>query len=80
MPEKSKRKLIYNSEFIGPKRHIRILNNKSITKANILIFIKLKIKKMYFIIIIYNKYFKVINLIYLKFIFIKDYRFLIVFS
>jgi hypothetical protein len=35
---------------------------------------------MYFIIIIYNKYFKVINLFYFKFIFIKDYRFLIIFS
>jgi hypothetical protein len=35
---------------------------------------------MRFIIIIYNKYFKIIGLINLKFIFIKDYKFLVIFS
>jgi hypothetical protein len=30
MPGKNKGKLIYNSEFIDPKRYIRILNNKGI--------------------------------------------------
>jgi hypothetical protein len=30
MPGKSKEKLIYNSEFIGLKKYIRILNNKGI--------------------------------------------------
>ena len=30
MPGKSKERLIYDSEFIGPKRHIRVLNNKGI--------------------------------------------------
>ena len=30
MPEKNKKRLIYNSEFIDPKGYIRILNNKGI--------------------------------------------------
>jgi hypothetical protein len=30
MPGKSKERLIYDSEFIGPKGHIRIPNNKGI--------------------------------------------------
>jgi hypothetical protein len=30
MPGKSKGRLIHDSEFIGPKRHIRIPNNKDI--------------------------------------------------
>jgi hypothetical protein len=30
MPEKNKKRLIYNSEFIELKRYIRILNNKGI--------------------------------------------------
>jgi hypothetical protein len=30
MPGKSKGRLIHNSEFIGPKGHIKILNNKGI--------------------------------------------------
>jgi hypothetical protein len=30
MPEKSKERLIYDSEFIGPERYIKILNNKGI--------------------------------------------------
>ena len=30
MPGKSKRRLIYNSEFIGSKKYIRVLNNKGI--------------------------------------------------
>jgi hypothetical protein len=34
MPEKSKEKLIYNSEFIGYKGYIRILNNKGIFISN----------------------------------------------
>jgi hypothetical protein len=31
MPGKSKERLIYESEFIGPKGYIRILNNKDIS-------------------------------------------------
>jgi len=34
MLEKNKGRLIYNSEFIGPKEYIRILNNKSIFISN----------------------------------------------
>jgi hypothetical protein len=34
MPEKSKEKLIYNSKFIGPKKYIRVLNNKGIFISN----------------------------------------------
>jgi hypothetical protein len=30
MPGKSKGRLIYDSEFVGPNGHIRILNNKGI--------------------------------------------------
>jgi hypothetical protein len=30
MPEKSKGRLIYDSEFIRPEGHIRVLNNKGI--------------------------------------------------
>jgi hypothetical protein len=30
MPGKNKGRLIYNSEFVGPKEYIRILNNKGI--------------------------------------------------
>jgi hypothetical protein len=30
MPGKSKERLIYDSEFVGPKRYIRVLNNKGI--------------------------------------------------
>jgi hypothetical protein len=30
MPRKNKERLIYNSKFIGPKGHIRVLNNKGI--------------------------------------------------
>jgi len=30
MPGKSKERLIYNSEFVGPERYIRVLNNKGI--------------------------------------------------
>ena len=30
MPEKSKERLIYDSEFIRPKGYIRVLNNKGI--------------------------------------------------
>jgi hypothetical protein len=30
MPGKSKERLIHDSEFVSPKRHIRILNNKDI--------------------------------------------------
>jgi hypothetical protein len=30
MPGKSKERLIHDSEFIGPKKYIRILNNKGI--------------------------------------------------
>jgi hypothetical protein len=30
MPEKSKGRLIHDSEFIGPEGHIRISNNKGI--------------------------------------------------
>jgi hypothetical protein len=35
---------------------------------------------MYYIIVIYNKNFKIINTINLKFIIIKDYKFLIIFN
>ena len=34
MPGKNKERLIYNSEFIGPKRYIRVLNNKGIFILN----------------------------------------------
>ena len=34
MPGKSKERLIYNSEFIGPKGYIRVLNNKGIFIPN----------------------------------------------
>ena len=30
MPGKSKERLIYDSKFVGPKGHIRVLNNKGI--------------------------------------------------
>jgi hypothetical protein len=30
MPGKSKGRLIYNSKFVGPEGHIRVLNNKGI--------------------------------------------------
>jgi hypothetical protein len=30
MPGKSKGRLIHDSEFVGPKGHIRVLNNKGI--------------------------------------------------
>jgi hypothetical protein len=30
MPGKNKGRLIYDSEFVGPKGHIRVLNNKGI--------------------------------------------------
>jgi hypothetical protein len=30
MPGKSKGRLIYDSEFVGPKGYIRVLNNKGI--------------------------------------------------
>jgi hypothetical protein len=30
MPKKNKKRLIYNSEFIGLKKYIKILNNKDI--------------------------------------------------
>jgi hypothetical protein len=59
--------ILYKSYFI-----IFYIKNK-IIRINIFIFIELELKNIYFIIIIYNKYFKVINLINLKSIFIKDY-------
>ena len=34
MPEKNKRKLFHDSEFLGFKKYIRILNNKSIFISN----------------------------------------------
>jgi hypothetical protein len=34
MPGKNKEKLIYNSEFMGPKKYIKILNNKGIFISN----------------------------------------------
>ena len=34
MPEKNKERLIHDSEFIGPKEYIRILNNKGIFILN----------------------------------------------
>ena len=34
MLEKSKERLIHDSEFIGPKGYIRILNNKGIFISN----------------------------------------------
>jgi hypothetical protein len=30
MPGKSKERLVYDSEFVGPKEYIRVLNNKGI--------------------------------------------------
>jgi hypothetical protein len=30
MPGKNKGRLIYNSEFVSPERHIRVSNNKGI--------------------------------------------------
>ena len=66
--------ILYKNYFI--KFYIK---NK-IIKANIFIFIKPEFKRIYFIIIIYNKYFKVIGLIDLKSIPIKDYEFLVIFN
>ena len=34
MPGKNKRKLIHDSEFLGLKKYIRILNNKGIFISN----------------------------------------------
>ena len=55
------------------------IKNKAI-KANILILIEPELKRTRFTIIIYNKYLKIISLIDLKSISIKDYKFLIIFS
>ena len=66
--------ILYKSYFI--KFYTK---NKAI-KANILIFIEPEFKRMHFAIIIYNKYLKIIGLIDLKSISIKDYKFLVIFS
>jgi hypothetical protein len=49
-------------------------------RAYILISIELELKRTCFTIIVYNKYLKVIGLIDLKLVFIKGYKFLVIFS
>ena len=49
-------------------------------RANIFISIEPELKRMRFTIIIYNKYLKIIGLIDLKSVSIKDYKFLLIFS
>jgi hypothetical protein len=66
--------ILYNKFFI--KFYIK---NK-IINIYILIIIKLKLKRIYYVIVTYNKNFKIINIINFKFIIIKDYKFLIIFN
>jgi hypothetical protein len=47
---------------------------------SVLVFVKIELKKTYFIIIINNKYLNIISIYYFKFIIIKGNKFLIISS
>jgi hypothetical protein len=66
--------ILYNSYFI------EFYTKDKAIRAYILISIELELKRIYLIIIIYNKYLKIIGLISLELIPIKGYKFLVIFS
>jgi hypothetical protein len=73
--------LFFNIVYILYKGYfIKFYTKDKAIRANILISIEPELERIYFAIIIYNKYFKIISLIDLKSVFIKDYKFLVIFS
>ena len=59
---------------------IEFYTKDEVIRAYVLISIESKLKKMRLVIIIHNKYLKIIGLIDLKLIPIKGYKFLVIFS
>jgi len=66
--------ILYNSYFV------EFYTKNEAIRAYILISIELELKKTCLIIIIYNKYLKIIDLIDLKLIPIEGYKLLVIFS
>jgi len=66
--------ILYDSYFV------EFYTENEAIRAYILISIELELKRIYLVIIIYNKYLKIIGLIDLKLIPIEGYKLLVIFS
>jgi hypothetical protein len=69
---------LYIISLLSYNYFIKFYFKDKIILYNVLVFVKIKLKKTRFIIIINNKYLNIISIYYFKFIIIKSNKFLII--
>jgi hypothetical protein len=69
---------LYIISLLSYNYFIKFYFKDKIILYNVLVFVKIKLKKTRFIIIINNKYLNIIGIYYFKFIIIKSNKFLII--
>jgi hypothetical protein len=69
---------LYIINILSYNYFIKFYFKNKIILYNVLIFVKIKLKKTRFVIVINNKYLNIISIYYFKFIIIKSNKFLII--